>query len=186
MSPRDHTTASLGRALRRIATTLALTLGPASIGCARTPPPSLPSSLYGTPMPSFERRSLDGREVSSKRLHGQIVVIEFFASYCEPCKRSLPAIVKLARRDHRLRVVAIGEDERLDLTAKMAADYGLTMPVLHDTSNVLAARFRIDGLPSTFVVDERGTIRWIGGAAHDTATLARVIQAIRDDPGPSF
>ncbi len=183
MSHRDHATVILGRALR--VAFLALMLGPAaSMGCARTPPPSLPTTLYGAPMPSFERRTLDGREVSSKGLRGQIVVVEFFASYCEPCKRSLPAIVKLARSDHRLTVVAIGEDERLDLTAKMAADYGLTMPVIHDAGNVLAARFRIDGLPSTFVIDEHGAIRWLGGADHDAATLARVIKAIRDDLGP--
>ncbi len=136
-------------------------------------------------MPSFERRSLDGREVETQALRGRIVVVEFFASYCEPCRRSLPALVKLAKRDRTISVVAIGEDERRDRTAKMAADYGLTMPVIHDAGNVLAARFRIDGLPSTFVIDERGAIRWVGGADHNAATLARVIKAIRDDPGPA-
>lgn len=134
-------------------------------------------------MPAFRRDALDGREVSSTALRGRVVVIEFFASYCEPCKRSLPAIVELAARDPSLAVIAVGEDERRDLTAAMAVDYGLTMPVIHDVGNILAARFRIDGLPSTFVVDDLGVIRWVGGADHSAATLARVVAAVRSDRG---
>jgi thiol-disulfide isomerase/thioredoxin len=149
--------------------------------CARTPPPSLPSSLFSAPAPNFEREAIDGRRVSSEELRGDVIVVEFFASYCAPCRRSLPALVKLAKRDPSLQVVAIGEDERRDLTIRMAAEYGLTMPVIHDVGNVLAARFRIDGLPSTYVLDGDGALRWVGGADHDAATLARVVAAVRDD-----
>lgn len=149
--------------------------------CARRPPPSLPSSLFSAPTPTFEREAIDGRRVSSEELRGDVIVVEFFASYCAPCRRSLPALVKLAKRDPSLQVIAIGEDERRDLTIKMAAEYDLTMPVVHDVGNVLAARFRIDGLPSTYVLDGDGALRWVGGADHDAATLARVVAAVRDD-----
>lgn len=151
------------------------------MACARRLPPSLSSSLFSAPTPAFERQAIDGRRVSSEELRGDVIVVEFFASYCAPCRRSLPALVKLAKRDPSLQVVAIGEDERRDLTITMAAEYGLTMPVIHDVGNVLAARFRIDGLPSTFVLDGDGALRWVGGADHDAATLARVVAAVRDD-----
>ena len=184
--PRGPTLAARERAKRApgapllaaIALALASTL---SLGCARSLPPSLPSSLFSAPTPVFEREAVDGRRVSSEELRGDIIVVEFFASYCAPCRRSLPALVKLAKRDPSLQVIAVGEDERRDLTINMAAEYGLTMPVIHDAGNVLAARFRIDGLPSTFVLDGDGALRWVGGADHDAATLARVVAAVRGD-----
>ncbi len=171
------------RHVRRL-TAFALAIASAPpLACAKPPPPSLPSSLFGAPAPAFERAALDGRRVSSEALRGDVLVVEFFASYCEPCKRSLPALVKLAERDPSLQIVAVGEDERRDRTATMAAEYGLTMPVIHDRGNVLAARFRIDGLPSTFVIDGEGALRWVGGADHDAKTLARVVATIRGDQG---
>ena len=164
-----------------LALTLVIAAMAAGGGCRRTPPPSLPSSLFGATMPAFDRPAIDGRRISSTALRGDVVVVEFFASYCEPCRRSLPALRKLAARDPSLRVVAIGEDEREGATRAMAAEYELGVPVIHDAGNVLAARFRIDGLPSTFVIDGEGAVRWIGGADHDAATLARVVAAIRSE-----
>lgn len=146
-------------------------------GC-RPPPPSLPSSLWGAPAPTLRHRAIDGREVDSAALRGRVVVVEFFASYCEPCKRSLPALERLHRRERGVAVVAIGEDESPAKTRSMAATFGLTMPVLHDAGNVLAGRFRVDGLPSAFVVDGRGLVRWVGGAA-ERGELRRVIAALR-------
>ncbi|MEZ4383555.1 MAG: TlpA disulfide reductase family protein [Nannocystaceae bacterium] len=181
-APRERRRRADRRALgRRALGRLALAALASGLSCAGAPPPSLPTSLYGATMPAFRRAAIDGREVSSAALRGRVVVVEFFASYCAPCRRSLPALVELAARDPSLAVVAIGEDERRDLTAAMAAEYGLTMPVVHDAGNLLAARFRIDGLPSTFVIDERGVIRWFGGADHSARTLARVVAAVRSD-----
>ncbi len=178
MTAREQPTLRRTRRITAIALAIVSAL---PLACARRLPPSLPSSLFSASTPAFERDAIDGRRVSSEAMRGDVLVVEFFASYCEPCRRSLPALVKLAKRDPNLQVVAVGEDERRDLTVKMAAEYGLTMPVVHDLGNVLAARFRIDGLPSTFVIDGEGALRWVGGADHDARTLARVVAAIRED-----
>lgn len=151
-------------------------LGP---GC-RPPPPSLPSSLWGAEAPALQHRAIDGRIVDGAALRGRIVVVEFFASYCEPCKRTLPALQRLHRRGRGLAVIAVGEDESPAKTRAMAASFGLTMPVIHDAGNVLAGRFRVDGLPSAFVVDTRGVVRWVGGGA-EAGELRRVIAAVRSE-----
>ncbi|MCB9704649.1 MAG: TlpA family protein disulfide reductase [Myxococcales bacterium] len=160
-----------------LAATLTVTLGP--LACAGALPWSLPGAIYGETIPAFRRQALDGREVSSTALRGDVVVVEFFASYCEPCRHSLPALQRLAERERGLQIIAIGEDEARDKSAAMAVEFGLTMPVVHDVGNLLAAGFRVDGLPTTFVVDRQGVVRWIGGADPSGRELARVVKAVR-------
>jgi len=182
-SPQRTGPRALARTLGEATLALALLVG-SGLACARPLPPSLPSSLRGGAIPTFERPTLAGPILRTNELRGDVIVVEFFASYCEPCRRSLPALRKLAKRDPSLSVIAIGEDERRAQTVSMADEYGLTMPVIHDVSNVLAARFRIDGLPSTYVIDSAGTVRWVGGADHDAATLARIVAAVREGRDP--
>ena len=60
--------------------------------------------------------------------------------------------------------------------------YGLTFPVIHDASNVLAGRFRVSTMPSTFVADPSGTIRWIGAEGQTEQDLRQAVQAARAAP----
>lgn len=157
----------------------AAALALAAPACAGALPPSQASSLWGEPAPRLAHAAIDGRLVDSTALAGKVLVVDFFASYCKPCERTLPALRRLARRDRDLHVVGVGEDEELALVVSMAQRHGLDFPVLHDRGNVLAARFRVDRLPSTFVIDGGGRVRWVGGAEEDEDDLARVVRAVR-------
>jgi len=151
---------------------------PSAAGCSARPPPSLPSSLWGQPAPQLHATAIDGRAVDTAALRGRVYVVEFFASYCEPCKRTLPALRRLAARDRQLVVIGVGEDEQRALTESMAATYALPFPIVHDAGNTIAARFRLDSVPLTVVVDGDGVVRWLGDATSDARDLKNVLKRV--------
>lgn len=150
------------------------------LGCATAPPPpSAPSPLVGRAAPDFTRPTLAGQRLDTRALRGRPVVYEFFAKYCEPCQRTLPALERLHRERPDLAVVGIAEDERASEAAEVVASFGLTFPVVHDQGNVLSGRFRVTALPVAFLVDREGVVRWVGGSGQGEDDLARALDALR-------
>lgn len=156
--------------------TLALALALVSVGCGPgTPPPSAPSAVLDKPLPKLSGRTVDGQKVSRDALDGRVVVVKFFAKYCEPCKKTLPEAQKLHRQNDDVAFVGIAEDEyRADVQA-MIDTYGLTFPVIHDKSNVVAGRFRVNQLPATFVTDKHGKVAWVGAAGQAVGDLEAAV-----------
>jgi len=146
---------------------------------ARELPPSAPSVLLGRPIPDFRRPTLDGSTFDTKDERGHVVIVKFFAKYCEPCKRTLPEVERLHRERPDVAVVGLDEDEHEWDAREVVATYGLTFPVVHDAGNILFGRYRVRDLPMTFVVDASGSVRWTAASvgAHDA--LARAVEAAR-------
>jgi peroxiredoxin len=142
-------------------------------------PPSTPSTLLGKTAPDFKRPALDGKDVSVAAGHGKVVVVKFMASYCEPCKRTLPAIEKLHGKDKDILVIGVAEDEREADAQALVASYKLTFPVVHDRQNILAARFRVRELPVTFVLDVEGRVAWVGGPEKTEDDIIAAIEATK-------
>jgi thiol-disulfide isomerase/thioredoxin len=107
-----------------------------------------------------------------------VVVVEFFAKYCEPCQRTLPAAQQLHASRDDLLVIGVAEDEHPADVQEMIHRYGLTFPVVHDRANVLAGRFRVRELPVTFVADRTGTIRWVGSPDQGERDLERAVGSL--------
>jgi len=141
------------------------------------PPPSAPSPLAQQGVPDFARPTLAGARVDTEQLRGKVVVIKFFAKYCEPCKRTLPAAQKLHQKHPEVAFVGVSEDEYASDAQALVQSYGLTFPVVHDQGNVLAGRFRVSEMPVTFVVDAQGVVQWVGGPGQDEEDLAAAIEA---------
>ncbi len=139
------------------------------------PPPSAESPLAQKSLPDFQRPTLAGASIDTKALRGQVVVIKFFAKYCEPCKRTLPAAEKLHRKHPEVAFVGVSEDEYASDAQSLVQSYGLSFPVVHDQGNVLAGRFRVSEMPVTFVVDGQGVVQWVGGPGQDEDDLAAAI-----------
>lgn len=163
--------------------TLARWLAPMLLvtGCAAPAPapmpPSAPSPLAGKPLPDVKRPTLDGTRLDTGSLRGRVVVLKFFAEYCEPCKRTLPAAEGLHRQLPDVAFVGISEDDRVSTANELVARYQLTFPIVHDRGQALAGRFRVGELPATFVADATGTVRWVGGPAQTEDDLRRAIEA---------
>lgn len=153
----------------------------------------------GLPAPAFSLRTLNPEAsgetwVALDRLVGddaedpaaRLVVISFFASWCEPCKRELPLLVQLDRayRDRGLRILGVSvdrEDDGIEAAKRMVAAARVAYPVLSDRFNFLARRYLGDQapLPSVFLVRRDGTIARIerGYAKDASQFLLAEVQA---------
>lgn len=159
----------------------------------------------GLPAPTFSLRTLNAEaagtgSVALERFVGEepedpdarAVLISFFASWCDPCKRELPFLVQLDRmyRDRGLRVLAVNidrEEPGIEAAKRLIAAAKVTYPVLSDRFNLLARRYLGDQapLPSVFIVRRDGTIAKIErGYAKDAAQflLAEVQAALGIEP----
>jgi cytochrome c biogenesis protein CcmG/thiol:disulfide interchange protein DsbE len=164
--------------------TLSLVLGAHTVGgCATsaTPQPpkaSAPSSLLGKPAPEFARIALDGTPVEPSTMRGKVVVLEFFARYCVPCRTAMPAAQAAHQQRPLALFVGVSEDDAADTAASVARSYGVTFPIVHDQGKALAGRLRVSDLPATIVIDAAGVVRWVGGEASTTEELTRVIDSV--------
>jgi peroxiredoxin len=160
------------------APTLALALALAA--CARPadpPPPSSPSAVLNQPVPAFRRPTLQGPAFDTSEVGGRVLVVDFFAAYCRPCQKTLPALETLHRERPDVAVVGVSMDDSPEDALRMVNRHRLTFPVIHDGGHVLAGRFRVTELPSAFVVDGNGRIIWTAGPAQPEDALSRAVTA---------
>ncbi len=115
----------------------------------------------GRRAPDFRLESLDGRQVSLVDYAGQVVLLNFWATWCPPCKEEIPAIERAyeAHRDEGFMVLGINEGEALEAVRDFADELGITYPVLIDKRGSVAAKYRRRGLPLTLIVDRDGVIQ---------------------------
>ena len=126
----------------------------------QTPPPKV-----GAPAPAFSLPRLDGRgQVSLASLRGKTVVLNFFASWCRPCKREAPDLESLWRRYRSDGVVVLGVDSGdTKGSARQFLDaHGVTYPIVFDPGEKLAqGPYALPGLPVTYVINRVGRV--VGG-----------------------
>jgi len=192
--------------LRRIARLLA---GAALLaGCAATaaPPAAVGSSAPAAAsqnlgvtryavgqrpqIPELAGTTLDGSSLYVTSLRGHVVVLNAWASYCEPCRTESPALARVAQQTAALdvRFVGIDEQDRAEPARAFAASAGATYPELVDADGALLGSLRLvppSAVPSTLVLDRSGRVaaRVIG--AVDAATLDSLVRALAAEQAPS-
>jgi peroxiredoxin len=120
-----------------------------------------PSPAIGAPAIDFDLKALDGRSVNLKSLRGKPVVLNFFASWCDPCRDEMPLINKLAAGGSGGRYAVLGiavEDTRTALM-QFVNEAGISFPVALDLDSTVKRSYRIFGPPATFFIDRSGLIR---------------------------
>ncbi len=150
-------------------------------GCGpATYPASIAHPLLGQPLPPIHHRhTLDGQPVEAEQLAGKPVLVKFFAQYCQPCRATLPAAERLHESHPGVTFLGIDEDESAETADALAKQYGLSFAVVHDEGNVLSGRFRVSTMPTTFVADSQGVVRWVGGEGQTEDDLRRAVEAAR-------
>lgn len=125
------------------------------LGMAARPP------LVGGPAPEITLKDLQGQEIRLSDLRGKIVLLNFWATWCKPCKDEMPAMQasydKL--RDQGLVVLAVNELEDTEKVIEHVRKHGHTFPVVMDHDNHVANRYGVLGLPASFMVDRQGIVR---------------------------
>jgi peroxiredoxin len=143
-------------------------------------PQGATNGLVGNALPEFRGATLAGTELDSAELRGKPVVVKFFAEYCVPCQRTLPAVERLHRARPDVAFVGVSEDDRAATAEAIVKEYGLSFPVLHDASKELMQSFRIRELPATFVVDRHGVVRWVAGPSQSERDLDEALRLVAE------
>jgi cytochrome c biogenesis protein CcmG, thiol:disulfide interchange protein DsbE len=111
--------------------------------------------------PAFALRDLDGHVVRLSDLRGQVVLVNFWASWCVPCKDELPVIEQVYSEQHTQGFAALEVDEQESPSdvQKFLSQIGQIPPVLLDSDGSVLAQYRFKGLPDSIILDRQGTLR---------------------------
>jgi len=133
----------------------------------------------GDAAPDFSLIDRQGKTWSLSELKGQVVFINFWATWCPPCLKELPSMQNLYARipKEKFKMLAILNKDKPALADFVANQKGLTFTILDDAQNVVGSKYFLTGLPETFIVDKQGTIREkvIGAAQWDTPGAVQMI-----------
>lgn len=130
-------------------------------------------ALAGDLAPDLALPDLEGKPVQLSRLKGKVVVVNFWATWCDPCRAEIPDFVKLHQEHHGhgLELIGIsmdkGKDERVKAFVK---EFGIQYPVVIGDLHV-ARQWLVRGIPMTFVIDREGTIARVIPGATDKRAL---------------
>ena len=112
----------------------------------------------GSSSPQFTLIFSDGRILDSSDLRGRPVMINFWATWCPPCRDEMPEIVRQAKADEDLIVLAVNVREGLEIVRTFAEEYDMVMPVVLDQRGDLQNLFSIRGMPTSIFIDSEGSI----------------------------
>ena len=111
--------------------------------------------------PNFKLKSLDGKTVELKSLRGKIVVMDFWATWCPPCRITLPLMNKVYEktRGKDVKVFGISTDRVSPQKVRdFAKKMNISMPILHDRSGTVSRQYGVRGIPTMFIIDQEGNI----------------------------
>ena len=140
------------------------------VGLGPTSP--IEAAQVGFLAPDFTLSSLDSQEVSLANLKGKPMVLNFWASWCPPCKAEMPAFQETFQEydGSDLQIIAINATNQDSLTevTQFIEEYGITFPIPLDRSGAVARAYLVHSLPTTYFIDKNGVIKEIiiGGPIH--------------------
>ncbi len=119
--------------------------------------------------PAFDLPNLDGSGTTSlAALRGQVVVLNFWASWCDPCKDEAPILEDFWQTEAQpqgIAMVGIDTQDLSDDARAFAKTYGLTYPLVHDAGGAIGRAYGVGAFPETFVLDAQGrAVAWFPGA----------------------
>ncbi|HET7548634.1 MAG TPA: TlpA disulfide reductase family protein [Usitatibacter sp.] len=141
----------------------------------------------GAPLPPIAAARLDdaSARLSLQSLRGNVVYVDFWASWCVPCRQSMPQLDDLYRkyRDRGLRVVGVNKDVAPADAQRFLKRVHVTFPLVSDGDDAVARAFDVQAMPSGYLVDRAGVVRYVhrGFTAETAAELRGEIEALLGD-----
>lgn len=168
---------------RRAFVMLPPALGLGALGCGGVTgrmPPSLRHPLAGLPAPDFQAPNALRSEVVAVPGSPEttiVTVVDFWASWCEACVVAFPSLEQLYRRnrDRGVEVIGVSVDEEPRDAIGTAMAYQTSFPIVLDPNGRLQGAYAVSKIPTTFVVDRNGLIRWVG---RDSRVLEQAVDRL--------
>jgi peroxiredoxin len=148
---------------------------------AASPLPPSDHPLSGAPAPEFTLSARGGQRQSLGEHAGKVVLVDFWATWCEPCRSSFPEYqALLARYPDRVVVLGISEDDEQNGIDRFAEETGAQFPLAWDADKAVAARYQISGMPTLFIIDQRGLVRFVhsGFRPGDERQISAAIESL--------
>jgi peroxiredoxin len=135
----------------------------------------------GKAAPGFRLTDIDGQSISLSDFRGEPVLLNFWATWCGPCRMEMPYIQEVydERSEPGLVILAINIGESLTTVEEFMRDYNLSFPVLLDLEGNVAEKYNIRGIPTTYFIDSDGIIRDIMiGAFRSVAEIEDILSRV--------
>jgi thiol-disulfide isomerase/thioredoxin len=137
-------------------------------------PAPAPAAAAGEPAPAFTLPDASGAPIALDKLKGRVVYVDFWASWCGPCKRSFPWMGEMQKKygDGGLTVVAINVDRKREDAAKFLAVTPGAFTIVYDPAGSVASSYDVKGMPTSYLVDRAGRIVAVDSGFPDDAKAA--------------
>lgn len=121
------------------------------------------STWAASPAPDFTLKSSTGENVRLAEQRGQVVMLNFWASWCGPCRQEMPLLDGIAKKYGKMGFTLYGINVEEDNTdaKKMLQDLGVSFPILFDTESKLSSLYTVDAMPTSVIIDKKGMIRYV-------------------------
>ena len=154
-----------------------------ALAIAMTPSHATATIKVGDRAPKFEMMLIDGSKTSSTDLHGQVVILNFWATWCGPCKTELPLLDTYyrLRKDNGLRIFAVATEDSLPVSRLKPLFAAMAIP----SARRIKGAFSVMGaLPTNYIIDRAGVVRYAKPGAFDLDDLNGLLVPLLRDPAP--
>jgi len=134
-----------------------------AIGVIGAGPPKPPGGVGVGDQLSFQFKTVDGPTISSEQLRGKLVLLDFWATWCEPCMKRVPQLVQINQRygSRGLQVIGLTFDVNRNLMVETTKQHGMVWPEVQDGTKALGARFGVDGPPLAVLLGTDGKVLFV-------------------------
>jgi thiol-disulfide isomerase/thioredoxin len=136
------------------------------------------AALTGNPAPAFSLTSIAGKSYSLESLRGRVVLLNFWATWCVPCRLEMPLLEELHRNGADNGLVVLGiNNEAPEIALRFLEGQGYTFPTLADENNAAARAYAVESIPTTFGIDKTGKVAFQHAGAQSKDELVEALAA---------
>ncbi len=137
------------------------------------------------PAPAFTLDTLDGQKVALSQYQGQVVMLNFWATWCGPCQQEMPLLEQMYKKykPAGFTLIGVNVDKEAPAVKDLLARKPVSFPVLLDPANRVSKAYHVDEMPSSVIIDRKGQVRYVHRGyrpGDENEYLDRIRQLIRE------